>query len=150
MRRYSDTGKILSGGISFLAAFLLQIGGSISGVPGYSDVRADAVMRRAWQGRAAAVERICNEQSRIPRIRAIDERFVRLQQAYQRRFGYAWNSLGVISEGRLGMENRQGVNGVLSSDRGIDARCTTISAFAGALGEYQNGVNAAEVELTPR
>lgn len=141
---------IVPGGIAFLAALLLQTGGSLSGSPDYLEIRADSVMRRAWQGRTAAVERICNQQSRIPRIQAIDQRFMRLQQAYQRKFGRVWDSLGVISEGRLGMETRPGVNGVVSSDRGVDARCATISAFAGALGEYQNSVNVAEVELLQR
>ncbi|KQN33748.1 hypothetical protein ASG37_16485 [Sphingomonas sp. Leaf407] len=107
-------------------------------------------MRRAWQGRTVAVERICGEQARITRIRAIDQRFARVQQAYQRRFAREWDSLGAVSEGRLGTENRPGTNGVLSSDRGVRPGCATISAFAGALGEYQNGVNAAEVELLQR
>lgn len=73
--------------------------------------------------------------------------FMQAQQAYERLFGSAWQTAGVVSEGRLAADYRVGVAGARSGERDIDPRCQSPSSFAGALGEYQNGATLAEAEL---
>lgn len=131
-------------GVVLLAVALPQTGAS----PSFSDrvVRADAVLQRAWQGRRKAVDRLCGEQSRLVRIRALDTRFAQVQVAYQKRFGSPWNGQASVSESRIGVTQTL-ANDALSGQDGVDARCVSPTAFAGALGEYQNGILLAEGEL---
>lgn len=134
-------------GVLLWLAAAAQIGGLPVKPSSYQMVRADALMRRAWQGRSEAVRRLCGDQGRVARLRVVDSGFMRVQQAYQRRFGEAWQGIGVISEGRLAADYRASVAGVTSQDRTIDPRCQSPTGFAGAIGEYQNGVTLATAEL---
>lgn len=109
-------------------------------------IRADAVFQRAWQGRRGAVQRLCGEQLRLTRVRALDVRFARAQQTYQKKFGAIWEGQSLVSESRIGV-NRTTSKGVLSGQGGVDPNCVSVTAFAGALGEYQNGIMLAEGEL---
>ncbi len=111
-----------------------------------SRIRADAVFQRAWQGRRDAVQRLCGEQSRLTRVRALDVRFARAQQTYQKIFGATWEGQSLVSESRIGV-NRTMSKGVLSDQGNVDPKCVSVTAFAGALGEYQNGIMLAEGEL---
>lgn len=131
-------------GLLLLAVSMPQAGAS----PPSPDagIRADAVLRRAWQGRRGAVERLCGQQARLVRIQALDTRFGRVQQAYQERFGTAWNGQASVSESRLGV-NQPSERGGFSDQEGVDPRCVSPTAFSGALGEYQNGILLAEGEL---
>lgn len=131
-------------GLVLLAVSSPQTGAASS----FSDVgvRADAVLQRAWQGRSKAVERLCGEQSRLVRIRALDTRFAQVQNAYQKRFGSPWNGQASVSESRIG-NIPTFENDAISGQDGVDARCVSSTAFAGALGEYQNGILLAEGEL---
>jgi hypothetical protein len=139
--------------VMMVAGLLLLLGGltqtDMAGTPPREEeIRADAALRRAWEGRQAAVDRICGDRTRIVRIGAVDERFGRLQQAYQKQFGTAWSGEDVVNEGQLDKLAQPSANGVLSNAGKVDPRCQSINAFAGALGEYQNGVTMAEASLS--
>ena len=131
-------------GLLLLAASMPQAG-AIRLSP-EAGIRADAALRRAWQGRRGAVERLCGEQSRLVRVQALDTRFGRVQVAYQARFGSFWNGQASVSESRLGM-SQTSEKGAFSDQEGVDPRCVSPTAFSGALGEYQNGILLAEGEL---
>ncbi len=134
-------------GLLLLAAAMPQAGAGLSSPE--AGIRANAVLQRAWQGRRGAVERLCGERSRLVRVQALDTRFSQVQQAYQGRFGVAWNGQASVSESRIGV-TQTSIKGVFSGQGGVDARCVSSTAFAGALGEYQNGIMLAEAELDIR
>ena len=133
--------------LTWLAMSVMQFGGTSAAPTSYDAVRADALLARAWRGRSEAILRICSDQTHVNRIRALDGNFSRAQQAYQQRFGEPWQGLSVVTEGRLGADYNIGVTSGVSSKRAIDRRCQSPAGFAGAIGEYQNGVTLALAEL---
>lgn len=131
----------------WLTMSAMQLGGVSAAPTSYEAVRADALLSRAWRGRSEAILRICADQTRVNRLRLIDGNFSRAQQAYQRRFGGLWQGVGVVSEGQLGAGYDLDVTSAVSGESGIGRRCQSPAGFAGALGEYQNGVTLALAEL---
>jgi hypothetical protein len=118
------------GALLWLAILPMQSGQLLVGVPNYDQIRAEALMARAWQGRNQTLLRLCGDRERVDRLRRVDVLFMQAEQAFQRLFGKAWQTAGVVSEGRLAADYRIGAAGASSGERNLDPRCQSRSSFA--------------------
>jgi hypothetical protein len=150
LRDYLSCVPSLAIGTTVLDALLwlaVQLGSAPAVPPADAAIRADAVMRRAWLGRSEAMLRICGDPDKARRMRLLDAAFGQAQQAYQARFGALWQGIGVVSKAGMGADAENNATGAVTGQTHVNLRCQSPTAFAGALGEYWNGVTLALVEM---
>lgn len=124
--------------ILLVLALLQALPSQVRAPAGQAEQRADLALRRADDGRMLAQRFLCQNESRLNRLREMNERFSALQGQYFRAFNHDWRQ-DTESMMRLGEQTE--------TDLGRKNDCRLRDSFAAGLADYENGLLAAQAEL---
>ncbi|MHA0331096.1 hypothetical protein [Sphingomonas melonis] len=121
--------------LSLLQALSYQVPAPSSG----TEQQADLSLRRADEGRALARRFLCQDKRRLDRLREMDERFAFFKARFSQAFNHSW---------RADTDDSMRLDEQRESDSGRKDDCRLRDSFAAGMIDYENGLLAAQAELS--